>query len=87
MSYVYIVTRIFDHSMPGITQIPNLGVHTSLKKAQKHFDSVYQDRTQYGPVTMTSYDDTPMNSDRSKKIQWAFTNDGEEIRLEKWKVK
>jgi hypothetical protein len=37
---VYIVTRIMFKLREVITEIPNLGVHSSYKKAMRHYKSV-----------------------------------------------
>ena len=44
---VYIVTRVVQNSEFGIA-IPNLGVHTALKRATEHFESIKQDRIKQG---------------------------------------
>jgi len=48
MKYVYIVTRVVTNETgPGVA-IPNLGIHTSLKKALVHYNSIVEDRVQRG---------------------------------------
>ena len=95
MKYAYIVTRITRNNQDGITEIPNLGVHSNFIKAKRHFKSVYDSRTKEGDISVIGYDMGTMEyanpsldkDERYVVIQSAITSKGEEIRLEKWRVK
>lgn len=44
IKYAYMVTREIEDSGPGYP-VPNLGLHSSVKKAKKHYDSIIEDRS------------------------------------------
>lgn len=89
MKYAYVVTRIVSELLPGITEIPNLGVHSSYVKAIKHYDSVLKDRAKQFNVKVNNHSlgDFLIKKDRFAVLRSFTTADGEEVRLEKWAVK
>jgi hypothetical protein len=90
MRYVYVVTRICEGDSLG-TPIPNLGVHTSFKKAKRHFDAIVDSRIKHDAQVMWggNYDTITHPFDRYVVVNKAIIYEGdfkEELRLEKWKV-
>lgn len=90
MKYVYVVTRITKNANPSVTEIPNLGVHTSLKRAKQHFEGVVTDRRLTSKVNKTFF--TPIigytNEDRMFVLAEGFVySTGEQVRLERWRTK
>lgn len=85
MKYAYVVTRIMFKFQDGVMHIPNLGVHSSYKKAKKHFNSVVKDRqkTENGYKVHRPTYDTPV----SIMDEHSFPNIGEWVRLERWQVR
>jgi hypothetical protein len=87
MKHVYIVTRIVEKLTNGIREIPNLGVHTSFKKALQHYNSVIVDRGANSVWNIENFND-PITSERTTLLATFWSVDHqEEVRLEKWKVK
>lgn len=87
MGYVYIVTRITYPKQEGITEIPNLGVHTSYKKAIRHYQSVREDRWKLnggGSVSGQCVANHKIYSDARFALLMSDHFPNEEIRLEKW---
>lgn len=88
MKYAYVVTRINDRQTPGIRDIPNLGVHSNLKAATRHYRAVCEDRG----MTFERY----YRFDKfGVYAQWDrfqllantyFPEHAEEIRLERWRL-
>lgn len=88
MAHIYVVTRILRKTREGVTEIPNLGVHSSLGKALRHFHSVINDRAQRTALTMIHSTNPKMSKDdRYLVVRSATTDEGEEVRLEKWLVR
>ena len=87
MKHVYIVTRIVEKLTNGIREIPNLGVHSSFKKALKHYNSVLINRGASNTLNVKNFND-PITKDRNTilAVYWSVDSQ-EEIRLEKWKLK
>jgi hypothetical protein len=88
--FIYIVTRITKNDRPGVTEIPNLGAHTNLRKAKQHFESVVSDRLTSSQVKKTFF--TPIigytNDDRMFVLAEGFVySTGEQVRLERWRTK
>lgn len=44
IKYAYMVTREIEDGGPGYP-VPNLGLHSSVKKAKKHYDSIITGRS------------------------------------------
>ena len=42
---LYMVTRMSDNR----TSVPNLGLHTSIESASRHFDDIIESRKNYNP--------------------------------------
>jgi len=83
-----VVTRIVEGEYLG-TPIPNLGVHSTLKRAKEHFDSVVKDRVihDYEEVYHRYYGKGVERDERYKVIWKALLKnpcETEELRLEKW---
>jgi hypothetical protein len=76
-----------------MTEIPNLGVHTSYKKALSHYESVIADRMKRHGVSQSTFgyptrDEVRARTERVVLVRSAFVLDTlEEVRLERWKVK
>lgn len=87
MKYAYIVTRIIKNNLEGVTNIPNLGVHTSYARALKHYRGVVSDRLRL-PYTddLRVNQKQPMGEERCIVLDDLYVGDGETVRLEKWKV-
>jgi len=94
MRYVYMVTTIAENLPKGFRSIPNLGAHSSLKSATKHFNSVVSDRRKFAKRVVEGRTpetgDYPSHLLRSADIEFKDGYYGgrvEEIRLERWKLK
>jgi hypothetical protein len=90
MTYVYVVTRIAHNEHAHIREIPNLGCHSSYKKAERHYKSVYADRVaRYNGIPQPGqniwHSSIPFSDPYVVLMSDHFPN--EEIRLEKWRVK
>lgn len=90
MKYAYIVTRIVEGQTIG-TPIPNLGVHTTFKKARRHFEAVVESRVKDGHQVVwgKNYNTLLEDWDRYVVVNTAHILEGsvtEELRLEKWRV-
>lgn len=88
--YIYIVTRIVKNDQPGVTEIPNLGAHTNIRKAKRHFESVVEDRKVSSQVKTTFF--TPIvgypGDERMFVLAEGYVySTGEQVRLERWKTK
>lgn len=93
MRYVYMVTTITEGLPEGFRCIPNLGAHSSLESAVKHFKGVLADRKRFASdVTETitpEYGDFPYSVVRSASVQFKegyYSGRFEEIRLERWRL-
>jgi len=87
MSYIYVVTRITKNADPGVFEIPNLGVHTSYKRAQKHYDSVVADRKTRTSGHSTLSRECPLVTSKMTLMREdCFYLLGETLRLERWSV-
>lgn len=92
MKYVYVVTRVVNGDSLG-TPIPNLGVHSSYKKAKRHFDVIIKDRhdSDYR-VLINHRTNLPPEEEWRKRYVVANKayackdNVTEELRLEKWRL-
>jgi hypothetical protein len=82
VKYAYIITRTFTRFEPGITELPNLGVHSTFKKALEHYESVKADRAKFGPVS--SYQHGERDRERYVVLREFYTLTGESVRLERW---
>jgi hypothetical protein len=86
--YVYVVTRINKRQSKHVTEIPNLGVHASLKKALSHYNSVLEDRSERNKNVIIGPDINNDSDERMGCIRSAYVVDSDEqIRLERWKLK
>lgn len=69
----------------GVIEIPNLGVHTSYKRAKSHYNSVIEDRKK---STKGHVAHGPRIDDRVSVLQEdSFYLTGETVRLERWQIK
>jgi hypothetical protein len=86
--YAYVVTRINPSQDAGTCQIPNLGVHLSLRKALRHYKSTIDDREKDDPVktSMYGYDKFSIAGNVKYALLGSYYVRGEEIRLEKWRI-
>lgn len=83
---IYIVTRHVTGSKWGIA-IPNLGVYTSLKSANKHFESVLQDRTRRGSALIVwEHNFTQQNDNIIREALIKDEEEHEHLKIELWKV-
>ena len=92
--YIYIVTRIVDVDGKRFgTAVPNLGVHTSLKKAVNHFEGVKTERLKRGYVCHWDIygEDPPACIDTRKDVRTAMLTvrgeyaETETLKIERWK--
>jgi hypothetical protein len=86
--YIYVVTRIVEGKYAG-NPIPNLGVHSTLKKALSHFDSVVESRVAHGyEKVYHRYFGKNIEREERYKVVWEVLVKNpcevEELRLEKW---
>ena len=86
---VYVVTR--DYNSPsGVINVPNLGVHSSLLRAQEHLGFIIKDRTSHmGGVIRCDlkWEDPPGSNRTLRKLRIEYPNSqAEELRIEMWEV-
>jgi len=87
MRHVYIVTTINFDNKGGMYSIPNLGVHTSEKKAVKHWRSVVEDREKRLKLLhVTTRTEAFYKDERYVTLREANFPE-EKVRLEKWIVR
>jgi hypothetical protein len=83
---IYVVTRyVTDATL--VTPIPNLGVHTSKKKALAHYKSVIEDRLRLGARLLHEHklDQNIQNKDMIEAL--IASKDGyERLKIEVWRV-
>ncbi len=84
MKYVYVVTRVLDRVTPGVINVPNLGVHSSLNAATKHYLAVCQDRTSKKFVVARRLDSKSSVGRSQVVLQTYFPNHQELVMLERW---
>jgi hypothetical protein len=94
MRHVYVVTRIPVNNFEGGVSVPNLGVHTSLQKAERHFDSVVKDRQMRSKKkihvnTVRAKDMPAYMKERMLVLSTAYVvePEREEVRLERWELR
>ncbi len=94
MKYVYAVISIVRNMPEGVTNLPLLGVHTSFKKAMRHYNSVVNDRQFDSQEKRTHVPPSPRHlgiaewdaSPSALITSYYSWKNGEQIRLERWKV-
>lgn len=87
MRHVYVVTRIHMIKTQGVVEIPNLGMHSSRKKADSHFDNVVEDRKKREHVVREQCYEGD-GRDNYTVVRSAYCAESQEqIRLEKWKLR
>lgn len=98
MKYVYMVTSLIEGLPRGTRNLPNLGLHTSLAKARRHYNSVINYRKDRGYQIhwdnhgiMEFYKDERYLVAReaylSKSNPDGQTKEYENLRIEMWKVR
>ena len=90
MRYIYIVTRtiVRENKKYGIP-IPNLGVHTNLKAAIEHFESVKLDRTSKGYKCLNDRYLSCYNQVHDVGYREALLEEKDEMEtlyIERWKI-
>ena len=85
MRYAYIVTRIMSKTTPGVTDIPNLGVHSKFERAIKHYESVVKDRV--GDADNSVHHHGTIDPGNHFHVMRETYINGENIRLERWPLK
>ena len=90
MAYIYVVTRIVEHTSDWNSYPPNLGVHTQKKLALSHFDSVISDRKKMSNVHIIQSNPRPsvgrMSLLSEARIEYEDIGSKvvETLRLERW---
>jgi len=95
MKYVYIVTRMVTGNSPGTVDIPNLGVHSNQKAAEKHYNSIILDRDSLGcyikQLGSANCPGERRNILREARIDYSTAkydrNKIENLQLERWSLK
>lgn len=84
--FVYVVTRIVKREPDGRQSIPILGVHGSRKRAERHYESVLEDRRKWGKVCEL----VPLDDERVPRIRHALSisqsGETEDVFIERWDV-
>jgi hypothetical protein len=84
-AYVYVISRIHKAPTPNITEIPNLGVHRTLKRGLSHYKAVYEDRR--SRITSSYGEQDKVVTDHPCTVLAEFyTSDQENVRFERWTV-
>ncbi len=88
MKYAYMVTRRVTPEQPYCYDVPNLGLHSSMKSAVRHFKSVIKDREKCGATVCwaSSLDVRPVGRKQETHEARIELKNGqtETLLIEKW---